>query len=279
MNILTDKKNSVAYQEAIDEITDCYGKETWIQEINELFPTGRLGCINFGYWEYVPDAISLEIREKSQLDLYLKLFVFAGINQTPEAITLEIGCGRGHGVYLLSKNGHNSYGIDLVNSQVQKCAKNYPNLASKFKQGLANNSGFLPNTFDFVISVEAAQHFYSFFDFAQESYKILKKDGILALTTFFFTKEESKEEIKPLIPEGIVGTHFVIPIHSAKNLLEQAGFKNIKIVSIGAFVFHGFCKWAVQSMSKKNHTPKWVEAYENNLIDYYMISAEKKVSC
>ncbi len=279
MNIPIDTKNGVAYQDAIDQILDCYGTGTWLQETNELFPTCRLGCINFGYWEYVPDTIPLEAREKSQLDLYKNLFDFSGINKALTATILEIGCGRGHGVHLLSENGHNSYGIDLVVSQIQKCMRNYPNLASKFKQGLSNHSGFLSDTFNFVISIEAAQHFYSFFDFAQESYRILKEDGVLAITTFFFTKETSKREIKDLIPPGVIGTHFVIPIDDAKNFLEQAGFRNIKIISIGAFVFHGFCKWAVQSMSKKNHTPKWVEAYEKGFIDYYMISAEKKISC
>ena len=96
---------------------------------------------------------------------------------------------------------------------------------------------------------------------------------------FFFTKEASKREIKDLIPPSVIGTHFAIPIDEAKRFLEQAGFKNIKIVSIGAFVFQGFCKWATQPMSKKNHTPKWVEAYEKSFIDYYMIRAEKKISC
>ncbi|WP_256439919.1 class I SAM-dependent methyltransferase [Candidatus Rhabdochlamydia sp. W815] len=118
------------------------------------------------------------------------------MNEVSTATIIEIGCGRGHGVHLLSEKNHNSYGIDLVVSQIQKCVKNYPSLALKFKQGLSNRSGFLSNTFNFAISIEAAQHFYSFFDFAQESYRILKEDGVLAITTFFLLRKRVKEKSK-----------------------------------------------------------------------------------
>lgn len=271
---LTAPKKATS-DETIQEVMSCYGGEKWVKEVNELFPPTNFGCINFGYWEQVPELISIKLREKSQLDLYRKLFEFADIHRIQKATTLEVGCGRGHGVNLLSSYSHNSYGVDLVESQIQTCMNNYPSIKSNFKHAFSNKTGFQANFFDFVISVEAAQHFHNFFSFTREAYRILKNSGKIAITTFFFPNKRCKRAIKDILPQDISGTHRMISISQAEKFLKEAGFKNIKIVPIGAKVFKGFCKWANQAMSNKNHTPRWVAAYENKLIDYYMISGDK----
>lgn len=275
MTTILIPKKTVTSEDTVQEVSACYGGKKWVKEINELFPITRSGCINFGYWEHVPDSISVELREKSQLDLYHKLFEFAGIDRKSGSTILEVGCGRGHGVNLLSTKGHDSYGVDLVKAQIQKCIQNYPNLELKFKEGLSNKTGFRANSFDFVISVEAAQHFHSFFSFVREGYRVLKNNGKIAITTFFFPNKHCKGKIMDLIPEDISGTHRTIQIQKAEEFLKKAGFQNIEIIPIGSKVFNGFCKWAAQSMSKKNHTPRWIEAYEKKLLDYYLIKAEK----
>jgi cyclopropane fatty-acyl-phospholipid synthase-like methyltransferase len=269
-------KKKITSEDTAEEVIACYEGKKWAKEINELFPITRLGCINFGYWEHIPDSISLKLREKSQLDLYNKLFEFVKIDEKSGSTILEVGCGRGHGVNLLSIKGHDSYGVDLVEAQIQKCIQNYPNLRLRFKDGLSNKTGFKTHSFDFVISVEAAQHFHSFFSFVREGHRVLRNNGKIAITTFFFPNKHCKKKIKNFIPEDISGTHRTIPIHNAEDFLKKAGFQNIEIISIGSKVFHGFCKWAAQSMSKKNHTPKWIDAYEKGLLDYYIIKAIKK---
>lgn len=143
--------------------------------------------------------------------MYCKLFEFAGINKKSGATVLEVGCGRGHGVNLLSTKGYDSYGIDLVEAQIPKCIQNYPDLELKFKEGLSNKTGFQANSFDFF-SVEAAQHFHSFFSFVREGYRVLRNNGKIAITTFFFPNKRSKKKIKDLIPEDVSGTHRTIQI-------------------------------------------------------------------
>ncbi len=276
MTTILIPKKKITSEDTIEEVSACYGGKKWVKEVNELFPPTDLGCINFGYWEQVPNPIPVELREKSQLNLYHKLFEFAEINKKAKATVLEVGCGRGHGVNLLSTKGYDSYGVDLVESQIQKCIDNYPTLKSSFKQGLSNRTGFNANFFDFVVSVEAAQHFHSFFSFVREVHRILKNDGKIAITTFFFPNKYCKRKIKDLIPQDISGTHRTIPISKAEEFLKRAGFQNIEITPIGSKVFSGFCKWATQSMSKKNHTPQWIEAYDNKLLDYYLIKAQKR---
>jgi len=84
-----------------------------------------------------------------------------------------------------------------------------------------------------------------------------------------------KNTIREIIPPDISGTHRAISIQLAESYLKKAGFINIEIMSIGPKVFGGFCKWAAQEMSQMNHTPRWLEAYEKNLVGYYMIKGEK----
>jgi hypothetical protein len=152
---------------------------------------------------------------------------------------------------------------------------NYPRLKSNFRQALSNKTGFNTNFFDFVISVEAAQPFHNFLSFARESFRVLKVGGSIAVTTFFFPNKHCKRKIKEIIPPDISGIHRTITISKAKNCLLKAGFQNIEICPIGSKVFAGFCKWASQAMSKKNHTPKWIESYDKQLLDYYLIRAKK----
>lgn len=273
-NLLIQKKK-VPSEDTIQEVKACYGGEKWIKEMNELFPSTKRGCINFGYWESVPDVIPVALREKSQIDLYNKVLEFSGLDKKPGSV-LEVGCGRGHGVNLLAAKGYDAYGVDLVDSQIEKCITNYPSLKSKFKKGFSNKTGFRADFFDYVVSVEAAQHFHNFLSFARECYRILKKDGTIAITTFFFPKKSCRKEIKEIIPDDISGTHRTIQIQQAEVFLKKAGFRNIKSLSIGSKVFDGFCKWATQAMSQKNHTPKWIEAYEAKLLDYYIIRGDKE---
>lgn len=268
-------KKRVTSKQTVEDVSSCYGGQQWVKEVEELFPSTKLGCINFGYWEQVPESIPLELREKSQLDLYRKVCEFAGIEKAKKSVVLEVGCGRGHGVNLISTDGHVCYGVDLVESQIQKCRDCYPKLKQYFKKALSHRTGFGAEFFDFVISVEAAQHFHSFFSFVQEGYRILKQGGRIALTTFFFPNENCKFKIRDILPEDVSGTHRTISIAKAEEFLKKAGFKNIDIHPIGSKVFEGFCQWATESMSKKNHTPRWIEAYEAKLLDYYLVKGEK----
>lgn len=268
-----DKK--ITSENTTEEIMDCYGGKKWVKEINELFPGTKFGCINYGYWENIPNTISLEERESSQLHLYRKLLEYAGIKETAKGRILEMGCGRGHGVHLLAEDGFDAFGVDIVEAQINKCISHYPELKDRYKQAAVNKTGFKSNTFDFIISVEAAQHFHSFLAFGKESYRLLRDGGKIAITTFFLPHKRAKSQIKEIIPPDISGTHRTIDIQKAKDYLTKAGFRNIKTIAIGEKVFEGFSRWASQAMSQKNHTPKWLDAYRRKLIEYYMLVGEK----
>lgn len=272
---MNSSSKTIKDQVTSQEVKDCYSGRCLQKEIEQLFPSFIQGCINYGYWENFSSYISGKERVDSQLNLYKKLFFFVGLDQAPHSKVLEVGCGRGHGVYLLQQNGHDAQGIDLVPEQIQKCINNYPGLKSCYQEKNAYQTGFPSECFDFVISVEAAQHFEFFLLFAKEAYRILNNKGRVGITTFFFPNKSTKKQISSLIPEDITGTHHAISIEEASLFLEEAGFADIQIISIGEKVFPGFCRWANQTMENINHTPRWLDAYNQNLIDYYLVSGKK----
>jgi len=63
------------------------------------------------------------------------------INKTTpstESIILDVGCGTGHHVALLSEKGYSATGLDISSAMVKQAKKNYPNL--NFEQGDVNNA-------------------------------------------------------------------------------------------------------------------------------------------
>jgi SAM-dependent methyltransferase len=118
-----------------------------------LFPDLSKGCINFGYWEYIPKIISKSERLLSQIKLYQK--IISRFEPTKSQIILEVGCGRGHGVQMLLNSGMDAFGVDAVPSQIKICRENYPNDADRFIHGYAGHLPFQNESFDGIISLEA----------------------------------------------------------------------------------------------------------------------------
>src|SRR6266508_4008630 len=65
---------------------------------------------------------------------------------------LEIGCGNGHGAYLLNQRAPRSYiGLDLMEEQIEKACRRYPQYQF-FVQDATNLSQFGEASKDIVIS-------------------------------------------------------------------------------------------------------------------------------
>ncbi|NGX37732.1 MAG: Demethylrebeccamycin-D-glucose O-methyltransferase [Chlamydiae bacterium] len=238
-----------------------------------LFPDLSAGCINFGYWNKIPPKISKSARLSSQIRLYEEVISFLEVSKHQSV--LEVGCGRGHGVQMLLNSNIDSFGIDAVPSQISVCRKNYPKEADRFIQGYAGSIPFPDDNFHGIISVEAAQHFPNFSDFAKESYRILRKNGALVVSTFFYTGFFPNPMINGILPENVLGSHHAIGIEQAKEILNTYGFSKISVHSIGNHVFKGFCTWAKQQKPETEHSCRWIEAFESELLDYYIIKCNK----
>lgn len=214
--------------------------------MDKLFPKDDSGCINFGYWELVSLPISKSQRIDSQKRLYEKAFEYIP-KKCKKA--LEVGCGRGHGVNWLRQSGIDTYGVDILKEQIEVCKKNYPQIHSKFNVGKSHDLPFQDACMEVIYSVEAAQHFPSFAKFCNESCRVLKKNGLLIITTYFFLDRSDKKFISELIPNDIAGFDQAITVEEALNYAEFNGFTlEVPPVSIGKNVFPYYSQWQKQAL-------------------------------
>lgn len=238
------------------------------------------GFINFGYWETLSrdGVISASDRLESERNLYR--IVLEKIDISNEDTILEVACGLGLGSSLALEEfcPQKIKAIDFCKAQIDRAKTlNEKSIESKkldFQVGMAEKIPFQDNYFEKVFSIEAAQHF-SVDAFINESYRVLKPKGKLALATFFATTRESPKIVATMIKTVKDNIDHLTPVSDIHRMLQDAGFENIKIESIGKNVWPQFDKWIAQSEFKETWNRNWYKAYQQNLIDYYVITAEK----
>lgn len=241
------------------------------------------GFINFGYWTQdlsTNRQLSKIERLESQKDLYRHVANKLEIKSLD--CILEVGCGLGLGAKLVFEefNPSGVFGIDSSKHQVGKAKAtnemfllSNPNL--NFGQCCSSCLTFDDSSFDKVISIEAAQHFDSFNEFINESYRVLKKEGMIGIATFFGKNDASYKKAAKLIPTIETGVDKLVPIKTALAYLKNAGFKDIKIESIGQHVWPYLDKWIEQGDFKDSWDKNWLKGYQECLYDYYVIIAKK----
>lgn len=229
------------------------------------------GYINFGYWK----NCAITDRLQSEQDLYqvvLDKITIQGKN------ILEIGCGQGVGTQFIFNNYNPSHitGLDFSAFQINRAQENNKQNNLTFVKASAEQMPFASNIFDAIVSIQTAHYFNSFLKFAQESYRIVKPEGQIVITTYFLKNSSSHDALKKLIPTVNNNVEKPITIECAVNNLEYSGFRSITVESLGEFVWHGFDRWADQLPEfKHSWGRKWYVAYQQNLVDYYSITAQK----
>jgi SAM-dependent methyltransferase len=261
--------------------------------MEKLFPEKNQGCINFGYWKGIKKPLNKKKRIESQKNLYFELFERF---EATYKLVLEVGCGRGHGVAWLAEKGYDSFGIDVLPSQIQKSKTAYPHLSSRFQFGKAEEIPFNDRSLDCVYSLEAAQHFSSFQKFCQESFRVLKIGGKLIISTYFLKDQLFVKDLEKIIPNNLEGFHNALSISDAIQFIKESGFKvHLPPVSIGNEVFPLYSIWQKKQMSKTsianlskerakwlgyytgggNEQHPWYQAFLNGWIDYYILEGYK----
>ncbi len=275
-------------KKALKDMYDPSEENILIQWMEKLFPMKNQGCINFGYWEGIEKPLNHKKRIASQKNLYLNLT--QRICPSSKRV-LEVGCGRGHGIRWLREKGLQSYGVDILSSQIEQSKREYPELAEFFKVGGAENLPFDDSSFDCIYSLEAAQHFSSFYEFCKESHRALKNEGKILISTYFINKEQFIDPLKKIIPNNHEGFHNALVLSDAIRTLEKAGFKVSSSHSIGNEVFPLYADWQKKQLGDtslsnlsterskwknyysgggdKDHP--WLQAFNNGWIDYYVI--------
>lgn len=239
--------------------------------------------INFGYWrDLVPGGhISVDQRTESQADLYRT--VLNRLNVEPTDVVLEIGCGIGVGAALALREYELGavHGLDSSPDQLDRAARVNAELIAEqlnrlvLRHGSALALPYADNQFDKCYSVEAAQHFEDLARFAAEAHRVLKPGGRLAVTTFFLPSAGAIDNLRQLLDTVDNGIDLVVPIDSFQEDLLQAGFGRVSIENIGEHVWRGLDAWIAQTRFKDSWARNWLRAYERELIDYYLVTADK----
>ena len=94
---------------------------------------------------------------------------------------LEIGCGWGRGLELLTKAARHYTGIDKNAELISSLSAEYP--TATFKAASIPPLPFADNTFDFIVTFQVIEHIENDDLFIKEAHRVLKPGGKLLLTT------------------------------------------------------------------------------------------------
>ncbi|CCH27599.1 methyltransferase domain-containing protein [Actinosynnema sp. NPDC047251] len=230
------------------------------------------GFINFGYWAGIPldGELTVDQRIASQRALYD--LVLDSLTITPDDRVLEVGCGRGRGAReVLVRAPRSLDGLDLVPEQVARAQRSTPE--ATFTLGSASYIPFPDNTFDRLLSVEAAQHFEDLTAFAHESARVLAPGGRLAVTTFFARHDDAGPALAELLDTFATGLDLAHPIDRFTADLRAAGFADVRADRIGEHVWAGLDRWLALGDHPDRWDRRWIRAAERGLLDYYLVTA------
>ncbi|MFC4562982.1 class I SAM-dependent methyltransferase [Nocardiopsis mangrovi] len=239
--------------------------------------------INFGFWRGAPPdperPITVEERTASQQDMYRE--VVGRLGAGPGDRLVEVGCGIGVGAALvMAEFGPASVtGVDLSPAQLERARRaNAEALAGSggrlaYRQGSAFALPEPDGGADGLYSVEAAQHFGELSGFAREAHRVLRPGGRLAVATFFTPGEHGADRLAELLETVGNGVDVVLPVAGFAADLEAAGFAGVGVEPIGGHVWRWFDAWIGQTEFAVSWGRNWLPAYEDGLIDYYIVTA------
>lgn len=144
------------------------------------------------------------------------LFPYTKAAEMVSGNVLEIGCGWGRGLHLLTEAADHYTGIDKNAELIAALSKAYPE--STFIQANIPPLGTLAdNTFDYIVTFQVIEHIENDDLFVKECYRVLKPGGKLLLTTVnrtfsltrnpWHVREYVADELKSLLSKYFPTVH------------------------------------------------------------------------
>ncbi|WP_375444656.1 class I SAM-dependent methyltransferase [uncultured Fibrella sp.] len=110
------------------------------------------------------------------------LFPYTEAARIVSGNVLEIGCGWGRGLHLLTEAADQYTGIDKNAELINELGKAYPK-STFIQANIPPLSGLPDNTFDYIVTFQVIEHIENDDLFVKECYRVLKPGGQLLLTT------------------------------------------------------------------------------------------------
>ena len=166
----------------------------------------------------------------------------------PSARIVDIGCGSGAYVRHLRTQGYDAVGVDPFIEQYGA------QIDTGMIRGNIAEAHFQDSSFDIATMWWVIEHYYNPLQELQEVHRILKHDGILAISTCNIDSIEAKLF-------GKYWHHLVLPEHlfhftpqSLSILLDKAGFKIESIYNIPITNgFSGSFHWMMKALGFNSH--------------------------
>jgi ubiquinone/menaquinone biosynthesis C-methylase UbiE len=250
--------------------------------------------LNFGYWDD---------KTRTPLDAQKKMCTIFGKKAllSSEQNIVDVGSGISSPAIQWSLE-YSPVKLSCVNINITQLHDSIKNANKSIKADNINeNFNFLNATattlpfekesVERVLALESAQHFKPLKNFISESYRILKKNGILALAIPVMSENHSASMIKLgslslTWPSEHYSTEFVY------SNLKQERFRNIDLQKIGSNVYEPLAKYYIENREPiKNKILQYYPAYvekilfkslnkmkqvsEKKIIDYILVSCQK----
>jgi ubiquinone/menaquinone biosynthesis C-methylase UbiE len=125
----------------------------------------------------IPGTVSMQVLS----DHYSRYF-FAK-KYCKDKMVLNVASGCGYGSEVLKENAKEIFNIDIDGELIAYGNYRYGNPSNHFIKMDAQNMAFPSNFFDAIVSFETFEHLPDYKKFIAECHRILKKDGIMILST------------------------------------------------------------------------------------------------
>ncbi|QLH09193.1 methyltransferase domain-containing protein [Candidatus Nitrosotenuis sp. DW1] len=255
-----------------------------IRIYDKLAPLMQLGSgadmLNFGLWD---KGITQPHQAQERLcDLVSEISEFASATNV-----LDVGCGFCSPALRWKQQFE---GLEIFCLNINRTQINTP--APKEKLRLVNSTSilipFADKSFDRIVALESAQHFYPLKRFLEEARRMLKQDGMLVMAIPVVNNK------KGLFPKlGILNVTWTsqhYPVDLVESQIRDTGFEISKIEKIGKSVYEPLADYYIEnrkSMKEKfaGIYPSFVETLvyksmvkmkrlsERGIIDYLVIKS------
>jgi SAM-dependent methyltransferase len=196
-------KLQIDEEEEAKKVKNKYFQKYWSGLNLHLGSDNGYNYMNHGYYPPYKNLFDYHETFKHQASLYLHLF--DDIDTTNKSL-LEVGCGRGGGISLLSKmfDFKNVEACDLSEANINHCQKHADGI--KFKVADAENLDYENNQFDIVINVESSCYYQEPERFYSKVQELLKPNGVFLYADLFdehFLQWQYAEDRLPLYFKNI----------------------------------------------------------------------------
>lgn len=246
--------------------------------------------LNFGYWE--EDTIMPLDAQKNMCEKFAKISKFSS-NQN----IVDVGSGLGAPA-LLWDSKYTPAQLSCININFKQLKNSKNNYIKKNQNGdlnfLNSTATALPfsnESVDRVAALESAQHFKPLKNFISESFRILKKDGIMSLAIPIMLENHSS----PMMKLGTLSMTWSSEHYSmdfVRSKINEIGFENLNLEKIGSNVYLPLANYYFDnrdSIKQKilHQYPSYVEkilfkslqkmkkASEKKIIDYIFVTCQK----